>query len=258
MCLILISYNMHPEYRLILAANRDEFYNRPTRQLGFWNNTPDILAGKDLRGGGTWLGVTKSGRLSAITNYRDPATLKDDASSRGELVTDFLKGKTAPKSYMEHIKRAVNRYNGFNLFAADISDFYYYSNMEQIVKKIKPGVYCISNHLLDTPWPKVEKAKGLFKSIVTVNSKIDPEQLFIVLEDKIRPSEDQLPDTGVGIEWERRLSSIFIRSKLYGTRSSSIILYDRTGHITFIERTFTQAKGKEIKYNTKAFRFSYF
>ena len=141
---------MHPEYRLIIAANRDEFYNRPARQLGFWNNTPEILAGKDLRGGGTWLGVTKSGRLSAITNYRDPATLKDDAPSRGELITDFLKGKTAPKTYMEHIKEEGNRYNGFNLFAADISDFYYYSNMEQIVKKIKPGV-CL---LYTSPSPR--------------------------------------------------------------------------------------------------------
>lgn len=256
MCLILISYDMHPEYRLILAANRDEYYNRPTRPLGFWNTNPDILAGKDLRGKGTWLGVTKSGRLSAITNYRDPLSLKDNAPSRGKLLTDFLKGTTTPKENMEHIKRVGHKYNGFNLIAGDISDLYYYSNMEQLVKKIEPGLYGVSNHLLDTPWPKVEKAKALFENIVTVNSNIDPEALFIVLEDNTVPADDQLPDTGVGINWERRLSSIFIKSKTYGTRSSSIILYDRKGHITFIERTFIPSEGKNLKYNTKTFQFA--
>jgi len=256
MCLILISYDIHPVYRLIIAANRDEYYNRPTRPLGFWNSTPGILAGRDLRGKGTWLGVTGKGLFAAITNYRDPSTLKDDAPSRGKLITDFLNGKTAPGTYMEHVKRVGQRYNGFNLFTGDISEFYYYSNMEQIIKKIKPGIYGISNHLLDTPWPKVEKAKDFFKNIVTGKDGIDPEDLFAVLEDRTLPSDDQLPDTGVGIDWERRLSSIFIRSKIYGTRSSSVILYDRAGNIKFIERTFIPIEEKEVKQSTKTFQFA--
>jgi uncharacterized protein with NRDE domain len=256
MCLIMISYDMHPKYRLIMACNRDEYYNRLTLPLDFWNTSPDILAGKDLRGKGTWLGVTKSGRLSAITNYRDPSTLKDAAPSRGELITDFLKGETAPKTYMEHIKRVGHKYNGFNLIACDIRDCYFYSNMEQMIKKIKPGIYGVSNHLLDTPWPKVKKAKEAFKNIVTVNSIIDPETLFIALKDNTVPADEQLPDTGVGINWERRLSSIFIKSKTYGTRSSSIILYDRKGHITFVERTFIPSEGTDVQYSTKTFQFA--
>ena len=141
MCLILLSYELHPHYRLILAANRDEFYERPTAPLNYWTDHPDVLAGRDLKGNGTWLGVTRAGRIAAITNYREPASQMENAPSRGILIRDFLIGNTSPEQYLKAVCKMSHTYNGFNLIAGDPSGFYYYSNRASRVRQLQPGLF---------------------------------------------------------------------------------------------------------------------
>lgn len=251
MCLLLLSYDMHPDYRLVLAANRDEFYDRPTRPLSFWEDAPNILAGRDLKCHGTWLALTRKGRISAVTNFREQVVQKENAPSRGHLVSGFGAWKESPKKYLEHIETIGRAYNGFNLLAGDRSGIYYYSNRGKGIRKIAPGIYGVSNHLLDTPWPKVEKGKADLKALIAGKSDIHPEDIFSLLGDRSIPPDDRLPDTGVGIDWERILSPLFITSDIYGTRSSSVILEERSGKVTFWERTFiptaSGAEGRETR-----------
>ena len=165
MCLILFAYEQHPEYRLVFAANRDEVYDRPTCSLAFWRDHPTILAGRDLQGHGTWLGITRTGRLAAVTNYRDPGRQKETAVSRGLLVRDFLLDTRSPEQYLNRISRIKDRYNGFNLLLGDRTELYYYSNRGDGMRRISAGLYGISNRLLDTPWPKVQKGKAKLHSV---------------------------------------------------------------------------------------------
>jgi uncharacterized protein with NRDE domain len=174
---------MHPRYRLILAANRDEDYNRPTAPLCFWDDAPGILAGRDLKHNGMWLGVSRTGRIAAITNFREPDFRIANAPSRGLLVGDFLVSKQSPKNYIEHVKSMGHRFNGFNLFVGDSSELFYYSNRGNSIKKIKPGLYGVSNRFLDTPWPKVVKGKAGLKKLLDNTEKIDSEDIFGILKD---------------------------------------------------------------------------
>jgi len=238
MCLIIFSYNMHPRYRLIFAANRDEYYNRPTAPLCFWDDAPGILAGRDLKRNGTWLGVTRTGRIAAITNFREPDFQIENAPSRGHLISNFLVSKESPKTYIEHVKSMGHKFNGFNLFIGDRAELFYYSNRKNHIEKLKPGLYGVSNRFLDTPWPKVTKAKAALKKLIDNTDKINHEDLFGILKDSAYPPDSELPDTGVGIRWERVLSPLFITSKFYGTRSSSVVLIERSDRVTFLERTF--------------------
>ena len=240
MCLIVFSYENHSRYRLVLAANRDEYYDRPTVAAGFWPARTDILAGRDLVKMGTWFGITKSGRFAAITNYRDPASHKKNASSRGELVADFLHTGLPPNRYMDEITKKSHLYNGFNLLAGDCNSLCYYSNRGSGVAKISPGLYGLSNHLLDTPWPKVTRARDTLK-LCLKKDLIEPDGLFALLADNTRADDKNLPDTGMGLEWERILSPAYIKSAVYGTRSSTVLLIDRQGVILFKERTFDPA-----------------
>ena len=253
MCLILFLYNKHPGYRLILAANRDEFYDRPTTPMAFWDDAPDVLAGRDLKGSGTWLGITKNGRIAAITNFREPDRFKPDAPSRGLLISNYLTGTETPKIYLKHIKPTGHRYNGFNLILGDESGLYYYSNKADKIKELKPGLYGLSNHLLDTPWPKVENGKAGLKKLLTGKNQIDTEDIFSLLADRAFAPDDRLPDTGIGVKWERILSPMFITSDTYGTRSSSIILIDKNRKASFTERSFTPEKLGSIKQKTRRF-----
>ncbi|MDZ4164996.1 MAG: NRDE family protein [Smithellaceae bacterium] len=237
MCLLLFSYDSHPDYRLILAANRDEFYARPTARAAFWDDDPQVLAGRDLRGGGAWLGITRQGRFAALTNFRDPASLREDAPSRGWLVLDYLSGREAPRAYLEGVAARAGDYNGFNLIAGDRKRLWYYSNRGGR-EEISPGIHGLSNHLLDTPWPKVEKGKAALARLTEKAGALTPEDVFSFLADDSRPADSLLPDTGVGLAWERTLSPVFITSPSYGTRSSTVILIDREGQVTFAERTF--------------------
>ena len=255
MCLILFSYQMHPFYQLVFAANRDEFYNRPTAPLSFQDEARQILSGRDLKHNGTWLGLTKTGRLAAITNFRDPSSIIENAPSRGHLVSDFLISEESSKAYLEMIKAKRKQYNGFNIIVGDRTGLFYYSNRENIIQEIRPGLYGLSNKLLDTPWPKIEKGKAYLKKIVDAEEKINPEDLFSILKDHTYPQPHLLPNTGVGRCWEKVLSPLFISSKYYGTRSSSIILMEKTGKITFLERTFVTGDAAPKAESTREFSF---
>jgi uncharacterized protein with NRDE domain len=242
MCLILLSFKQHSRYPVILAANRDEFYERPSAPVAFWDDAPDILAGKDMKDGGTWLGITRRGRIAAVTNYRDPASMMDGAPSRGWLVREYLSGMEDPAVYFEKVAQRADRYNAFNLIAGDASRLFYFSNRDLSnrgrIMELTPGLYGLSNHLLDTPWPKVERGKTALNLMLAGEEKPDPEDIFGILSDRSRPDDSRLPDTGVGLEWERILSAIFIVSPVYGTRSSTVLMIDRKNRGILTERVY--------------------
>ena len=237
MCLIAFSYKSHPKYDLVFAANRDEFYQRPTRAAQFWDEHPHVLAGKDLKAGGTWMGVTKNGNLAALTNFRDPSIQKDNPPSRGHLVLDYLVKEPSPELYMEDIIPKADKYNGFNLLAGNINQLAYYSNQKESFEILESGIYGLSNHLLDTPWPKLERAKTEMKEI-NAQTAIDKEHLFRLLADEHKANEQELPDTGIPKEIEKAVSSIFIKTENYGSLCSTILLVDKEGNIDFTERRF--------------------
>ncbi|MEA3470289.1 MAG: NRDE family protein [Thermodesulfobacteriota bacterium] len=238
MCLLFLAYKSHPLYPLVLAANRDEFYDRPSQAAEFWEDRTDVLAGRDLKGGGTWLGITKGGRIAAITNFRDLNALKVNAPSRGLLVGDYLLGNDDPGGYLRGLKDRAGAYSGFNIVVGNVNDLYYFSNMDGNILKIQEGPHGLSNHFLDTPWPKVGRGKELLGRVLSEHEDPSFEAMFDVLADRSRPDDSMLPDTGIGLEWERILSPIFVETEGYGTRSSTIILVNRDGEVTFIERVF--------------------
>ncbi|WP_442598444.1 NRDE family protein [Neobacillus sp. D3-1R] len=223
MCLILFAYRVHPTYQLIVAANRDEFFERPTAPVHYWEDHPHILAGRDLKQMGTWMGITTSGHFAALTNYRDPKEKTEGKRSRGELVANFLKEMGDPHDYMKKVADTRQSYPGFNLIVGDQNALYYYSNIENNIQPLKPGIYGVSNHLLNTEWPKVKRGKeGLKSTIETGGDMVEP--LFTLLQHADPAQDELLPQTGVSIEWERILSPIFIDSEGYGTRSSTVLL----------------------------------
>ena len=253
MCLFFCAFEIHPTYRLIVAANRDEFYERPSQPADFWPESPDLLAGKDLQGGGTWFGITRSGRLAATTNYRDPRSHRNDAPSRGLLLTDYLLGSADPAGYLEQVRRKGAAYNGFNLILGSTRELYYTSNRKGGVIALTPGLYGLSNHLLDTPWPKVARGKEAFGELLSRGGDLDPEALFEILSDRSIVEDRLLPVTGIGLDWERILSARFIVSPVYGTRSSTLLYVDREDRVTFIERNFNSKPGPG---ETMRFEFS--
>ncbi|MEX0890341.1 MAG: NRDE family protein [Balneolaceae bacterium] len=241
MCLIVFSYKQHPEYDLIFAANRDEFYRRPTKAAHFWQEHPQVLAGKDLQAGGTWMGITKSGAFSAITNYRDFSMMKENPPSRGHLVLDYLVDGSSAESYLNRVDRNADRYNGFNLLVGTIDELRYYSNKRKEQVRLNPGLYGLSNHLLNTPWPKVERARKELQ-LAMENGELTEERLIELLKNEERAPEDLLPQTGLPTELERAVSSVFIKTEMYGTRASTILLIDKDGHVTFTERQYKPEK----------------
>lgn len=250
MCLIVLGIKSHPVYKLVFAANRDEYYDRPSAPVCFWKEAPDLLAGKDLRAGGTWFGITKGGRIAAITNYRDPASHNSEAPSRGELVSGFLLGHEEPIDYLEALRAEADKYNGYNLIIGSRDNLYWYSNRGDRVNRVPPGVHGLSNHLLNTPWPKVVRTKEAMGQLLTRADKPEPEEIFHLLSDRHRADEKSLPHTGVGLELEQKLSSVFISIPDYGTRSSTILLIDQNDQVTCLERTFDPDPdtAKTVKY----------
>lgn len=253
MCLILLAYDIHPLYRLILAANRDEFFSRPAAPAVFWDDSPRILAGRDLKEGGTWLGVTRTGRIAAITNYREPRSERQNAPSRGWLVSGFLHGSMSVEDYLAFLRREGAAYNGFNLIFGDMNRLCWISNRGEEARFLQSGMHGLSNHLLDTPWPKVSHGKKAVKRLAAPGDKIEPDALFAILADRTVAPDNLLPDTGVGIELERFLSPSFISTPTYGTRSSTVILIDREGEVNFIEKTYN-GQPEETKSATFQFR----
>lgn len=257
MCLITFAFNAHPKYRLILAANRDEFYERPTRKAQFWKKEgyPDLLAGKDLEAGGTWMGAHSSGRWGALTNYRDPLLVKKNPPSRGALVLDFLKNAESPPLYLRNHRPKASEYNGFNLLLGDMNRICHYSNVTDQITELKAGVHGVSNALLDTPWPKLNQAKTELKKAIQ-KDEIEFEQLFELLKNEQKPPEDKLPDTGIPKEWEKAVSSVFIKTETYGTRCSTLLLIDHNAQATFIERRYNPKTSEIIEENAFKLVFS--
>lgn len=235
MCLIFLAWQVHPEFPLVVAANRDEFFTRPTAAATFWKESPAVLAGRDLEAGGTWMGVTRGGRFAALTNYRDPAQMRKDAPSRGALVADFLTHPASPPAYLDRIAGKAAECNGFNLLLCDGSGLWWCSNVSRETHRLEPGIYGISNHLLDTPWPKVDAGKT--RLVRWLDGLPDDAGLFDLLRDDSIHPDETLPSTGVPLEWERLLSSAFVKSPTYGTRSSTVLSIERNGWISFDEQT---------------------
>ena len=239
MCLILRAWQAHPDYPLVVAANRDEFFSRPTAPADFWPEAPDVLAGRDIEAGGTWLGITRQQRFAALTNYRDGQKPRPGTPSRGALVANFLQGDLDPVDYLDRASVQASRHNGFNLLVGDAHRLGYLSNRspnETGIRWLTPGIYGLSNHLLDTPWPKLTSAKTAFARALL--QLPDTAALFDLLGDDEIVPDDALPETGVALSWERVLSAIFVKSADYGTRASTVLACQHDGEITFIERGF--------------------
>jgi uncharacterized protein with NRDE domain len=238
MCLILFAYKAHPRYALVLAANRDEKYDRPTLPAAFWSDQPQVCGGRDLDGGGTWLGVTRGGRFAAVTNFRDGYAQKTGTRSRGTLVADFLCDASSPAEYARSIVDAAANFNGFNLLVGDAETMHYFSNRGHRAAPVEPGIHGLSNHLLDTPWPKVVRGKKILADLLHADESTIVDGLFDLLADPTIAPDDALPETGVGLHRERALSPAFIVSPNYGTRSSSVVLISYDGDVLFSERSF--------------------
>lgn len=245
MCLILLAYRSHPDYPLILAANRDEFYDRPTAPAQFWSEAPCLLAGRDLRRGGTWLGVTRGGRWAAVTNFRETARTMTGGRSRGELVKGFLAGEESPEAFLAQLSAEAGSFPGFNLLAGTTEELWYFSNRDNGGRPLAPGLYGLSNALLDTPWPKVVRSRMALASALALSTSALEADLFALLADRRAPPDSELPDTGFGLPWERLLSPPFILSPAYGTRSSTVLTLSGDGHASLIERTFSPGEGPD-------------
>jgi uncharacterized protein with NRDE domain len=238
MCLILFSVNEHPRYPLIIAANRDESYRRPAEALAFWPDAPQVAAGRDLDASGTWLGITRQGRWAALTNYRQAGSYRQGAPSRGRLVADYLTTQVPPVAYLESIQSGASRYNGFSLLVGLGTDVYYFSNRAERYQRVEPGAHALSNHLLDTPWPKVTNGRRILRALPDLPAAPLTDLLLQSLQSRSTPADADLPDTGVGIPGERVLSPPFIVSETYGTRASTVILVERCGTVSMVEQSF--------------------
>lgn len=236
MCLILVAWRADPGYPLVVAANRDEFHARRSASADFWTDYPHILAGRDLEAGGTWLGITRSGRFAALTNYRDPARQRPDTPSRGRLVADFLAGHADIDAYLDALRPAD--YNGFNLLLGDATGngrLVAFSNVSGERHVLAPGIYGLSNALLDTPWPKVGAGKTALETSLTA-LPAEHGLWHLLCDDTIHP-DSALPATGVTLAWERLLSAAFIRGADYGTRCSTLVKVGADGTAVFDERS---------------------
>lgn len=233
MCLILVAWRVHADYPLVVAANRDEFYARPTLPAGRWPDVPQVIAGRDLEAGGTWLGITESGRFAAVTNVREPG-LPKGLRSRGDLTREFLLGDAPAAEAAAAI--AGDDFSGFNLLLADGDELHYLSNRDGAPRCLAPGIYGVSNHLLDTPWPKLATAKARFADALHALPAEAP--FFSILADDEIVPDHALPSTGVPLEWERLLSAVFVKSETYGTRASTLLTVARDGTLRLAERSF--------------------
>ncbi|WP_431030003.1 NRDE family protein [Lysinibacillus sp. LZ02] len=240
MCIIAFSYKTHPDFPIIITANRDEFYIRETKTAHIWENAPHILAGRDGEKGGTWLGVSKSGRFVAITNYRNPLLADKGTYSRGQIATDFLNSNERAEQFALNLQVKRDLYGPFNVLLYDGDKLFHYNNMMDEVTEVQPGIHCVSNATLNTPWPKVELLKDHFTKVL-MNDACSDDDLFHILTNKQQASDEALPSTGVPLELERKLSPIFIQFEGYGTRCSTVVRLDKTAW-HFTERTFEQGE----------------
>jgi uncharacterized protein with NRDE domain len=240
-CLLVIAWRTHPEYRLLLAANRDEFYDRPAAPLSAWSDSPGIWGGRDLSAGGTWLALADGGRLGVVTNYRELARKRRSAPSRGGLIPSFLQDQAKPQDYLGTIELDATGYAGFNLLLANEQSLWYASNRaDGFARELPPGLYGLSNHALDTPWPKLLKVKSRFAALVDA-PQFDTQAAFEMLSDREPVADAELVSTGLPLEWERALSAAFVRHENYGTRASTVVSVRNDGSARIQERRFDAA-----------------
>lgn len=251
MCLLVFGYKSTPEYPLLFAGNRDEFYDRPTAPAGIWEDAPHVLGGRDRKAGGTWMGITRSGHWGVVTNVRAPGAYREDARSRGDLVAHYLRAEPDPKDYLDAVAARAQQYNGFNLLVGTPTVLYYFSTRGGGVQTVSTGIHGLSNDQLDTPWPKVERAQRGLRQYLKDGNWTE-EALFNLLDDRRPAPEEELPDTGVGKEKERMLSPLFIEGDRYGTRASTVLRIARDGTVDFAERTFEQGMAA----STRRFSFA--
>lgn len=242
MCLLVVAWLSHPRYRLVIAGNRDEFHDRPAAALGWWNDTPGILAGRDLRAGGTWLGLSRSGRVGCLTNFRDAVSMPPAAApSRGALVTNYLSSAADPASHIEQLLVDASRYAGFNLLLGDRGGLHYFSNVGGGESRVlAPGIYGLSNHRLDEPWPKLVRTRERVASVLA-GDEPTAEALFEVLGDDSQDDRGVRPGSDLPEELEHALTAPFVRHPLYGTRSSTVVLVAHDGRSAVHERRWDAA-----------------
>ncbi len=239
MCLLVVAWQHHPDARLIAAGNRDEFHHRPTHAAAFWREHPQLLAGRDLEAGGTWMGVTREGRFAAVTNVREPGQGRG-RRSRGELTTDFLAGNMSAADWAHEVIARGDDYAGFNLLVSDGSSLWYAGNRDpDSPRELEAGIHALSNHLLETPWPKLLRLRERFRSALEGPAR--PGTLLEILDDRRPAPPERLPDTGLPAEKERLLSAPFVVSPEYGTRAATVILLGGQDRAQFIERRFDPA-----------------
>ena len=238
MCILFLAINQHEKYPLVILANRDEFQERPTTSAKFWNEYPDLLAGRDEKEGGTWLGITKKGKISALTNYRDIPLHKEGRESRGLLVKEYLTSEISTAAYLDLLVSKRESYNPYNILIGNPKELYVYNNISNETHKLTYGFHGLSNAYLNSPWPKVSRGIEHLKNYI-LNSELKKEELFSIMKDETKAPDELLPSTGVGLEKERFLSSIFIQNPVYGTRSTAILLFDRQNTVSFYERSYS-------------------
>ncbi|MCQ4296016.1 NRDE family protein [Pseudomonas stutzeri] len=234
MCLIVFAWRPDHTQPLVVAANRDEFHARPSQPLGHWEDAPWVIAGRDLQAGGTWMGITTGGRFAALTNIRAPGQ-PTALRSRGELPERFLRAELPPPEYIAKVAERHGDYAGFNLLVGDHQSLWHFNSHSGMATALEAGVYGLSNAGLDTPWPKLKKARA---ALAAALDQPDTSRLLALLADPQPAAEHELPQTGVPLEWERRLSSIFIVSPEYGTRASTALIRHADGALDVLERSF--------------------
>ena len=264
MCLIGFAWLAHPRWRLVLAGNRDEFHARPAAPAGWWPDAPGVFGGRDLEAGGSWLAIDRRGRLAVVTNYRDPAA-PAGPRSRGELVAGFVNGSEDIDDWAGRIAEDGSRWSGFNLLLFDLvarngrePRARYLSNRQPASpSEIAPGVHGLSNHLLDTDWPKVHQLRERVAGALGAAADEAAEQrLFEALADHRPPDDTELPDTGVGLERERLLAPAMIRADGYGTRASTLVLVGHDGRVEFVERGWPPAGDAPVRESRASFRIA--
>ena len=235
MCVLFIANQVVDDYPLIILANRDEFHQRPTKPLAYWPDEPAILAGRDLEARGTWLGVNKQGRVAALTNYRQGHNQRQDAPSRGDLVSGFLRSDEPAGHYLDRLHPTADQYNGFNLLVGTPEELYVYNNALDSCERLAPGFHGLSNASLNDPWPKINRGVTQLKEYLQQSISLDPQELLMLMQNDQQADAHLLPDTGVGLAREKFLSPIFIRGQEYGTRCSSLLMFDRDNRLHFTE-----------------------
>lgn len=241
MCLVIFAYRASAQYPLLVAANRDEFHARPTLAAALWEEHPNLLAGRDLEQGGTWMGITRDGRFAAITNVRGGVATVPAPRSRGELPLHFLTGSDGPGDYLAALAATSDQYAGFNLLVGDNESLWYYGNFAgEPPRALTPGLYGLSNAALDTPWPKVDRGKQRLGHLLT-SGEVEHDHLATLVSDPAAAGAEELAAIGQHSELEQRLSSQFIIMPQYGTRSTTTLRATADGVIDWREVSFDES-----------------